>query len=195
MEQQITESEGLALIESMINKAKNSFSESGFTYLLWGTVVFLCSLIQFAGVYFWHYEKSYYIWEVTWLVVLCQTIFMKRQRQRLSVRTYTHDIIKYIWGCFVVCLFLLIYLLIQQGLYGFVDTAILILYGMPTALSGAVLKFRPLVFGAIACWLLAIASVFVPDEFRVLLISLAVLVAWIVPGIALRKKYLKEKRQ
>ena len=40
-------SESLALIESMINKAKDRFNEDGSLYLLWGWVVLLCSAAEF----------------------------------------------------------------------------------------------------------------------------------------------------
>ena len=42
--------QGLALIESMINRAKNHFSENGFLYLLWGWVICICSLGQFTMI-------------------------------------------------------------------------------------------------------------------------------------------------
>ena len=50
MQEQFNEQNSLALIQSMINKAKNNFSESGTLYLVWGIVVFICSIIQFVGV-------------------------------------------------------------------------------------------------------------------------------------------------
>jgi hypothetical protein len=42
--------QSLALIESMINKAKNRFSENGHLYLLWGWTVLLCSIIHFVSL-------------------------------------------------------------------------------------------------------------------------------------------------
>ena len=46
-EENISGKESLAIIESMINKAKNQFSENGHLYLLWGWAVFVCSIAQF----------------------------------------------------------------------------------------------------------------------------------------------------
>ncbi len=189
MEQQFNEQNSLQLIESMINKAKNNFSESGTLYLLWGIVVFVCSMTQFISVHFFNYDQAYYIWFLTWLVVIYQIFFLSKKAKKERVKTYTADIIKYVWICFVVLLFLFIFILQFQKSYISINPGILIIYGMPTFLSGIILKFKPLVIGGISCWLLAIGSVFVPAEFHTLFICAAVLFAWIIPGILLRRKF------
>jgi hypothetical protein len=69
----------------------------------------------------------------------------------------------------------------------------LALYGMPTFLSGVILRFRPLMIGAVVCWLLAIISVAVVSLFQPLFLIPAVVAAWIIPGYLLKKKYEQEK--
>ena len=51
-DENITQQQSLVIIESMINKAKNQFSENGFAYLLWGWVILFCSVSQFVLQYF-----------------------------------------------------------------------------------------------------------------------------------------------
>ena len=41
--------DSLLLIDSMINQAKNRFSENGFLYLLWGWVIFACAIFHFVA--------------------------------------------------------------------------------------------------------------------------------------------------
>ena len=192
MEPRLNEENSLQLIESMINKAKNNFSESGSLYLLLGFVVFICSIVQFTGEYFYNYDDIYYVWYLTWIVVIYQAFFIARKRKVSKVRTYTEDIVKYVWICFLCCITLMIYILIYQKAFWAIDPAILVLYGLPTFLSGIILKFKPLIIGAISCWLLSVISVFFENEFQVLFISLAVLIAWIIPGYLLRVKFKKE---
>ena len=189
MEQPFNEQNSLQLIESMINKAKNNFSESGTLYLLWGIVVFVCSMFQFVAIHFYNYQQAQYIWFLTWLVVIYQVIFLSKKAKKEKVKTYTADILKYVWICFVSCMFILIYILLQQKSYYSVNPAILVLYGMPTFLSGIILKFKPLVIGGMICWLLALGSVWVPYDFQLLFICAAVVAAWIIPGILLRRKF------
>ena len=66
------------------------------------------------------------------------------------------------------------------------------MYAIPTFLSGAILKVRSLLIGGICCWALACISLFLPYNYHLLLISMAVLVAWIIPGYFLRNKYSNE---
>ncbi|MDB5201959.1 MAG: hypothetical protein JWQ27_1368 [Ferruginibacter sp.] len=190
MEQQWNERDSLTLIESMINKAKNNFNETGTLYLVWGIVVFICSLFQFIAVHFYHYQQAYYIWCLSWAVLIYQVIFLRNKKKRIKVRTYTDDILKYIWTCFVFCLLVLMFILQYQRAYVTINPAILVLYSIPTFLSGAVLKFKPLTIGGISCWLFAIGSVFAAMDYQVLFLCGAVLTAWIIPGIILRKRFL-----
>ena len=189
MDQQFNEQNSLQLIESMINKAKNNFSESGTLYLLWGIVVFICSMVQFVAIHFYNNQNAYYIWFLTWLVVIYQVVFLSRRAKTEKAKTYTADIIKYVWICFVASMFLFIFILQYQKAYYSINPAILVLYGMPTFLSGIILKFKPLVAGGICCWGLSFGSVFVPDEYQLLFISAAVVLAWIIPGYLLRLKF------
>ena len=189
MEQPFNEQNSLQLIESMINKAKNNFSESGTLYLLWGIVVFICSMGQFIAVHFYNYQQAQYIWFLAWLVVIYQVIFLSKRAKKEKVKTYTADILKYVWICFMCCMLLFIFILQYQKAYYSINPAILVLYGVPTFLSGIILKFRPLVVGGIICWLLAFGSVFVPYDFQLLFICAAVVAAWIIPGLLLRRKF------
>ena len=189
MDQQFNEQNSLQLIESMINKAKNNFSESGTVYLLWGIVVFVCSMVQFVAIHFYNNQNAYYIWFLTWLVVIYQVIFLSRKAKKEKVKTYTADILKYVWICFAASMFLFIFILQYQKAYYSINPAILVLYGLPTFLSGVILKFRPLIIGGIACWLLSFGSVFVPYDYQLLFICAAVLFAWIIPGYLLRIKF------
>src|SRR5688572_1322555 len=97
--------DSLALIESMINKAKDRFNEDGAMYLLWGWVVLACSIAQFVLLRV-QYEKHYLVWMVTWIAFAYQAFFLRRKRRRTKVYTYTDDILRYVWITFVIIMFL-----------------------------------------------------------------------------------------
>ncbi|MBK7308160.1 MAG: hypothetical protein IPI88_14815 [Chitinophagaceae bacterium] len=71
----------------------------------------------------------------------------------------------------------------------YINSLVLLFYGIPTFLSGFVMRFTPLKLGGIACWLLAIGSTFVAPIYYLILLAVAVLIAWIIPGYLLRKKF------
>jgi hypothetical protein len=67
---------------------------------------------------------------------------------------------------------------------------LLAVYGVPVFLTGIIVRFRPLVIGGIACWVLCIASTFIKNyDYQFLMIPTAMLAAWIIPGYRLRAKY------
>ena len=73
--------ESLLLIESMINRAKDKFAEDGSMYLLWGWIVFICSLTQFILLHFFQSPYHYMVWLLSWLVFIYQIIYMRRKTQ------------------------------------------------------------------------------------------------------------------
>ncbi len=194
----ITHEESLAIIESMINKAKNQFSDDGFMYLLWGWVILFCSVAQYILKSLLHVAWFEAVWMLTWLAFLVQVIYIYRTKRRLRVRTYADELVGYVWVVFVIMLVLggtVLSRKLEPRQFYIANILILVLYGMPTFLSGIILKFRPLVWGGIICWALSLLACFVPADFIVLLIAIAVISAWIVPGYVLQNKYKKENLQ
>jgi hypothetical protein len=189
-----TGAESLELIQSMINKAKNHFSENGALYLLWGWVVLVCSLGQFI-LQVLKYEKPYLVWMLTWLVVLYMIFYLRRRVRLRNVKTYTDDILGYVWNTFAVMLFISFFIIFRfvPEPYRYVNIIILLIYGMPTFLSGRILKFKPLVIGGICCWIMAILSGFAEYRYHPLFISAAVIIAWIIPGYILKSRYNQAK--
>jgi|SRR6185437_751827 len=55
--------------------------------------------------------------------------------------------------------------------------------------AGRRLKFVPLIWGAVTCWVLAIVTTFVNFQTNMLLIAAAVLLGYIIPGHLLRREY------
>ena len=78
--------------------------------------------------------------------------------------------------------------------YRMISPGFLVLYGIPTFLSGIILRFRPLIIGGISCWLLSVLVIFVDFSYQMLFLSAAMLIAWIIPGYMLRSKYKKFNR-
>ena len=190
-------SDGFQVIESMIQQAKNRFSENGFLYLLWGWTVFVCSLGQFI-LHRMHVERHDAIWALTWVAVIIQFVYLIKRKKVQKVKTYTDEILAYVWLVFVVLMvwigFMLGRILPFSQMY-YISVFFLILYGMPTVLSGILLRFRPLVMGGIFCWLLVFLSLFIQPVYYPLLLTAAVVAAWIIPGYLLRSRYQQQESE
>ena len=187
--------ESLALIESMINRAKGHVSENGQLYLLWGWLVFFCSIFQFVMLYFFHNPNGSLVWLITWVGAIYSGFKGFREKRTQRVRTYADEIIGYVWITFVITLFLMMFAVTFRGsaqAWERISPVILVMYGIPSFLSGIILRFRPLIIGGICCWGLSIISMFLVPEFQILMLAIAMLLAWIIPGYKLREKYKKE---
>jgi uncharacterized membrane protein len=187
--------QSLQVIQSMIEKAKNQFSENGHLYLLWGWVVFICSVAQFVLLKIVHFEKHYIVWMACWLAVIYQFVYLRKKNKRVKVRTYADNIIGYVWITFFILMVLIVFLLSQTGdneNYKFIGPTFLALYGMPTFLSGILLRLRPLVIGGIGCWVLSALTPFIDYGYQLLLPAAAMIIAWIIPGYILRRNYQKQ---
>lgn len=181
--------ETLQLIESMINKAQNRFGENGTLYLLWGWVILACSLLHYGMIRWSSIKNPELIWFTTWLAVAYQIIYLARQSKKQTVRTYTDEIISYVWIVFGISGGIATFILGRSNSWVSMYPIILMLYGMPTFLSGAIMRFKALMFGAVVCWVLAVVATFVDPLNTLLLLALAVITAWIVPGYILKAKY------
>lgn len=190
-DEQLSEKESLELIASMINKAKGRITETGVLYLLWGWLILICCIIQFVGLHFFNYANSYYIWYFTWIFVILQFFYLRNQKKLIAVKTYTDEINGFVWLAYFICIVLVIFISIHFKHYEVIYPLLLVMYGMPTFLSGIILKFRPLIIGGSCCWVLSFLSVFVSFEYQTLLMAAAVISAWIIPGYILKQNFKK----
>lgn len=189
MEQELKPQESLILIQNMINKAQSKVAENGFLYLLWGFTVLFCAIFQFCSYRFNLVEKPEMVWAITWIVVFYQIYYISKKDKKSTVKSYSDELIGYVWMVFGITMFIVGFVVARQQQWSILYALIIGLYGMPTFLSGAIMKFTPLKIGAIFCWVLACAASFAPLIYSLVFLAIAVIVAWIIPGYLLNKKY------
>lgn len=183
------EQEQLSLIYEMIERAKFDIRQSSVFYLIWGWSILLASLSNFALLQFPSGGWAYFPWLVFSLLASGLTLWFARKKEEgAGSSSYVVRVLGYFWISFSICLLLVV----LAGVLGFMDrTAIfplcIILYGMGAFVSGAMLRFRPLMAAGIACWGLALIAFVVPFAYQLLLIALAITLAWLVPGYLLKR--------
>ncbi len=181
--------DSLRFIESMIHKAQNRFSENGTLYLLWGWTIFLCSLVQYFSLKFTSFSNASLIWLLAVFVMLYQIFYLSKKRKTDKVTTYSDEIIGYVWMTFGICMGLLTIIMSKLQIWMLFYPFIFLFYGIPTFLSGAIMRFKPLMFGGICCWILSIAASFITSIGVILLLVPAVLFGWIIPGYLLKARF------
>ena len=122
----------------------------------------------------------------------------------------------YIWLGFGICIFLLIHISnnifsdwgswadkfkeatgtsATPGFYEYIAPLFLMLYGLPTFITGAACKFKPMLWGGLFCWACCIITVYTTIKIDLLLTALSALFAWFIPGILMEKEYRLYKKE
>ncbi|HLX92526.1 MAG TPA: hypothetical protein VKR32_12635 [Puia sp.] len=192
-EKKLTEKESLEIITSMITRAKCAYDETGVSALMWGIIVVFCSLVTFFNDYL-HWQWLNYVWLLTAAAVIPQVVIAIRERRRRRYKSYDSVTMSAIWISFGVGLLLFSYF---AGLYNVphAESVYLMFYGIPTFTTGMMTNFKPMTWGGIACWVICIISFYVHFPDTMLLTAIAAIIAWFIPGLMLRAKYLQLKKE
>ena len=211
----LSEKESLALITQMIHKAKDSYHDTGIGAMMWGAVVAICSLVKLSEIQF-NYSLPFDIYILTLLAIIPQIFITIREKKERKVKSYDEAFMDYLWLGFGICIFLMIHTInllardlrpllnnyADMGgtptgfhLYEYVAPLFLILYGMPTFVTGAACKFKPMLWGGLLCWACSIITVYTPVRIDLLLIAVSAIMAWFVPGLIMEKEYKHNKKQ
>jgi hypothetical protein len=124
----------------------------------------------------------------------------------------------YIWLAFGVCIFLMIFIInnisaelnpmvkdyrqlaggridwVDFRFSEFISPLFLLLYGLPTFITGAACRFRPMFWGGLVCWACCIITIYTTIKIDLLLTAFSAVVAWLLPGIIMEKEYRKAKQ-
>jgi len=187
-EKTMNEQESLKVIHEMISSAKNTIKDDGTLYLMWGWLVLLSSIGHYLILTLTNFEYPYIVWVSMPLAGIFTGIFVSKQVKKQKVKTHLDEMIGYLWLAFMVSLFIILIFMPKIG-YSNTYPLLIILYGIGTFVSGGALRFKPLIIGGALNWLIAVVAFLVPFEQQLLLLGLAVICSYIVPGYWLKKTY------
>ncbi|MDP4263997.1 MAG: hypothetical protein Q8941_15825 [Bacteroidota bacterium] len=212
-EKTLTEKESLDLITMMINKAKDSYHDTGIGAIMWGLVIAICSLEKFSEIYF-DYRLPFDIYLLTIVAVIPSIFISIREKKQKKVKSYDDIYMDYLWLGFGISIFLMVlivnniladhspllkddYKALSQNRIDWVDfrfsefvsPLFLLLYGFPTFVTGATCKFKPMLWGGIFCWACCVVTVYTPLKIDLLLTGFAAIIAWLIPGILMEREY------
>lgn len=190
-EKQLTEKESLALIASMITKAKNSYINSGVGPLFWGILITVCSLTTYAQVAF-KFELGFDIWFISLFALIPQAYFSLKEKKPKNFTSHDESMMNYVWTTFTVCVLMLSFYTYRTHTFNSLALYMMV-FGIPTFITGGIHKFKPMIIGGLICWICSIGSYYTNFANGMLLMALSAISAWLVPGIILRRRYLKLK--
>lgn len=219
-ESTFSEQESLQLIAEMIKKAKGSYHDTGIGSLLWGAVVAIASGVNFLQREY-DFKLGFDIWWLVLAAIIPQVYISIQEKKIKKAKLYDDDLVDAVWLVFGISIFAMGFYqnfvpvqtekfiaeegwtLMKHYFDGRPDEVIrpftpslysiyILLYAFPTMVTGMVKKFAPMKLGAILTYGLFILSLFTESRYDMLLGSIAALVCWFIPGIILRKQYLRQ---
>lgn len=219
---ELTEQESLSIITNMIQKAKATYHDKGISALLWGSVVTLASLITYVQEEY-KFKIGFDIWLIVLFAIIPQIIIVARENKEVKVKRHDDEAIDVVWMVYGITIFGIVAYqnIIPYATpkimhhYGYeltlhyidnskpdehvkpfvpsIYSLYMLVYALPTLVTGLVKKFIPMTIGAIVCYAMFLLSCFTESKYDMLCGAVAAICCWLIPGIILRRRYLKSK--
>ena len=189
-ETQLSGEQSLKLINEMIGKAKQSYVTKGIASMVWGVLIISCSMLTWAQVQY-KFNLGFNVWLLSLFALIPQIIFTIKEKKQKHFIAHDEVTMRYVWATFGICIFILSFY--SNMLHTDKTTSLfMMLYGIPTFITGGIFKFRPMILGGVICWVLSLGSMFTGFSTNMLFMAGCGFFAWLLPGIILWIRYKKE---
>ena len=161
MEKTLTPEESLQIIQKSISNSRRNMREGSFYYLLWGWALILAGLANYFLI-------RYLIGQERYDDIMLMSLLA--------------------WGVFLVAAGLLMGLMTFLSLKvdAYPTPFILGVPAMATAVSGLMVRFRPLVIGALVFMAAAVISSYLRGTDQLLVFAVAMVLGYLIPGYIIR---------
>jgi hypothetical protein len=185
-EKVMTGEESLKIITEMINRTKATICQGSFYLLFWGWLVFICSFSEYLISKFSDYASPWNVWLLVIPGIIVSMVYGFLKGRKAKVHSYTAAIYMWTWLGFLASAVILY--AVVWGRWDMLSPLILTLVAVPTFISGIILRFRPLIIGAVSFWIFALVSRFAGPEIAPLAVPVAMLTGYLIPGYLLKRK-------
>lgn len=175
----------LKIISEMIEHAKGNVQRDSFYFLLWGWVAVIANLAIYYMLKFTTVTTPYWIWLITIPAWIITAVYGYRQRKAAATRSHFDHVRMSMWIAFGITV--VIFIFFGPKVNYALNSIILLVMAIPTFISGVLIKFKPLMIGAIVFWICGSVCFIVGREDQSLLTALAIILGYLVPGYLLKK--------
>ena len=190
--QKFSAEQSLHLIQSMIEKAKQDVANNSFYLLLWGWLIFTAALLNFGLMRFTNFEQPYLAWNLVWIGVIASIIKGIKDSKKIVVKTFVGETMKFFGISQAILYTGLAFFFGKYDLWHISFPLYTLVYAVTCFFMGALMQFPLLKWTGLLCLPVMVIAVFVSFEWQLLLLALAILMSYIIPGHVL---YMKEKLQ
>jgi len=190
--QKFSAEQSLHLIQSMIEKAKQDVANNSFYLLLWGWLIFIAALLNFGLMRFTSFEQPYLAWNLVWIGAIASIIKGVKDSKKIAVKTFVGETMKFFGISQAILYTGLAFFFGKYDLWHISFPLYILVYAATCFFMGALIQFPLLKWTGLLCLPIMVMAVFVSFEWQLLLIALAILISYIIPGHVL---YMREKLQ
>ena len=193
----LTPEESFAIINKAISNFKMNYKESAKIFLLWGWILSLASFSNFIILKILHNKEAYELMGLyslgNWLVFgiigfIIQFFVLRKVDKNKKVYSYLDTYLTKLWQVTAASFFIATLLCIKLEIAP--PPIMLLIAGIATTTSGLLIKFRPMIIGGMSFFIFSIATTFVSNEYIALIVGVAIICGYLIPGYLL--KYAKE---
>ena len=185
---EFTAEESFALIDQVIQRAKNRFEENGFTFILWGGTIALCC---FAQAYLMNTGREAQSWFPYLLLPLLSIYTIVYEVKKAKKHNPLNQISSRLW-LFTGINIIVVSFGFWNELQNHLTPIILLLLGIATAVAGSFIRSKMLLFCGVILNLGAYAAFFIPWKQHPILMGIVALVTFLLPGLLLHYKHKKK---
>jgi hypothetical protein len=185
--------ESLKIISEMITRTKEEYSNNSFFFLLWGYLISFACILHFGLIRYLliagFHSKIGILSAVLWVSVvltgiIIQYVYIARIGKLKKVKTYIGEFMALNWQVNGL-------LIIVAGLFCWKyniqpSPFILAISGAATFISGVLIKHRPFITGSLFMLIISIATLWINNEYQLLLTALAIILGYLLPGYSLK---------
>ena len=186
-EKQFNPKESLLLIQEMITVTRRRIDKESFLILLWGYLATSWYLLGFLWMKLEKYTYVAYSWALLCgLGIIVSLIYWRSKSKTDRIKTYVDDCIKYTWIGYLITMLIIVSALIKFQCFYLINPLGLIIVGLPTIITGGVIRFKPLLVGGILFWIFGAIAFTTTFDWQCIIGAVAIVCGYLIPGYMLK---------
>jgi hypothetical protein len=186
--QNFSAEQSLQVIQSMIERAKQDVANNSFYLLLWGWLIFIAALLNFGLMKFTSFEQPYLAWNLVWIGAIASIVKGVKDSKKVAVKTFVGETMKVFGISQGILYFGLAFFFGKFDLWAISFPLYILVYAVTCFFMGALMQFSLLKLTGLLCLPIMVIAVYVSFEWQLLLMALAILISYIIPGHVLSAK-------
>ena len=186
--QNFSAEQSLQVIQSMIERAKQDVANNSFYLLLWGWLIFIAALLNFGLMKFTSFEQPYLAWNLVWIGAIASIVKGVKDSKKIAVKTFVGETMKIFGISQGILYFGLAFFFGKFDLWAISFPLYILVYAVTCFFMGALMQFPLLKLTGLLCLPIMVIAVYVSFDWQLLLMALAILISYIIPGHVLSAK-------